>query len=111
MPRPRVVGWMNTSAPVPAAASQNGRKKSSPRYRPPTLDGISTPRSPAASRPGSSRAASPGNRSGTAPTALSRPGRAATIAARASFCTWHTSRASSWPASTGTRLIQGDSSR
>jgi len=57
------------------------------------------------------RAASAGSCSGTAPSAVTRPGKAAAAAASASFCTWQTSRASAGPASTGTRLIHGDSSR
>jgi hypothetical protein len=103
---------MKTSAPLASAASQNGPKKSSPRYRPPTLEGTSTPHSPGMVTSSASwRAASGGSCSATAPTALTRPGWAAAAAASASFCTWQISRASSSSASTGTRLIQGDSSR
>src|SRR5439155_4222409 len=46
-----------------------------------------------------------------APTALTRPGWAAAAAASASFCIWQIRRASRRSASTGTRLIQGESSR
>jgi hypothetical protein len=79
---------MKTSAPDRSASSQNGPKKSSPRYRPPTLAGISTPHSPGTVISSASwRPASTGSCSATAPTALTRPGWAAAAAASASFCT------------------------
>src|SRR5215470_13148075 len=102
---------MNTSAPASSAAAQNGRKKSSPRYRPATLGGISTPARPLAISSATCRAASGGSCSTTAPTALTRPGRAAAIAASAALCTSQTFRASAGSASVGTSEIHGDSSR
>src|SRR5215470_18117741 len=102
---------MNTSAPASSAAAQNGRKKSSPRYRPATLAGISTPAKPLAISSATCRAASGGSCSTTAPTALTRPGCATVIAASAVLCTSQTFRASAGSASVGTSEIHGDSSR
>src|SRR5215469_4938670 len=102
---------MNTSAPASSAAAQNGRKKSSPRYRPATLAGISTPARPLAISSATCRAASGGSCSTTAPTALTRPGSAAVIVASAALCTSQTFRASAGWASVGTSEIHGDSSR
>ncbi len=78
---------MNTTAPMPAAASQNGSSAGSPSSRPAGYVETCTPRSPSwPVRYSSSFAAAAGSCSGTDPSPANRSGRSATRPATCSFC-------------------------